>query len=368
MNLQRLSFALLLTLVLSHSCAFAQGTKAWAYIGWWLPDSWRSAPLDQFDRLLFFELKITAEGQIKERNGWPEQWGDLILAAEQANTPLDLTLTLLDASTFKRVFSSDKVTARLLEEVLVLAAQQNVAGIHLDVEVYSAVEPRILDKYKYFVGELSRKLRELTQPKKLSIFFPMGGASLLYDAITLGQIDMVVMQGYDTHWVGSKTAGPLAPLVGSESLTWSKTVALGVSLGIPKERMLMSFPLYGYEWQVKNPKLRGETIGTGVVTSFAPIALGKVPSIQFNIQDRVKQYGASNDAQSGSSHYQFKAKNGQFFEGWFEDWWTLERKSDFLVKEELGGIAFFLLGYDGGHLVDHFLRRRGSRKALEITQ
>jgi spore germination protein YaaH len=324
--------------------------------------------LEQFDRLLFFELKINSNGEISERNGWPEKWGDLILATEQAHTPLDLTLTLLDEITLKSLFSSSRAIERLTEEIVALADQSPVAGIHLDVEVYSPIETQTLNRYKHFVRNLSNRIHQLSPSKNLSVFFPIGAPSLLYDVATLEQIDHVVLQGYDTHWTGSKTAGPLAPLVGNESLTWSKAVALGMSLGIKKDKMLMSFPLYGYEWQVKNRNLRAETVGDGVITSFAPIATGVVPSIQFNIQDRVKQYGASHDPLSGSSHYQFRGPKGQFFQGWFEDWWTLERKSDFLVKEELGGIAFFILGYDGGYLVDYFLRRRGMRNPFESIQ
>ena len=61
---------------------------------------------------------------------------------------------------------------------------------------------------------------------------------------------------------------------------------------------------------------------------------------------------------SGSSYYQFKRKNGEFVEGWFEDERAIRRKSDYLEDEKLGGMAFFPLGYDGGQLVELFLRRR----------
>jgi spore germination protein len=131
--------------------------------------------------------------------------------------------------------------------------------------------------------------------------------------------------------------------------------------------LLLSFPLYGYEWQVKGRKLRSATIGQGIHTSFAPIPAGLLPDFQFNVQDQVRQYGATHDPVSGSSYYQFKRKNGQFVEGWFEDWWTLGRKSDYLADEQLGGIAFFMLGYDNGQLVDYFLRRRGPKSRQDIT-
>ena len=350
--------SLLFALLLCSAPATAKPLKAWAYMGWWLPDSWRSAPLDRLDRLLFFDLKISATGEITERNGWPENWVDLRLAVKQHNTPLDLTLTLFDVSAFEKLFSSRQAAQRLLDECLLLASHEGVAGLQLDFEIYTLVHPDAIARYRSFILRLSNGLRQLSVPRSLSVFFPMGGESQLYDVPTLQQVDYVVLQGYDAHWKGGKTAGPVAPLNGEEAVTWKKAVALGLSLGMPRERLLLGFPLYGYEWPVQSRQLRSATTGEGLVTTFAPMSPGLLPDFPFNIQDQVRQHGATYDPASGSSYYQFKKDNGQFIEGWFEDWWTLDLKSNYLKSEQLGGIAFFMLGYDNEQLVNHFLQRR----------
>ena len=351
---------LLLALLLCSAPVAAKPPEAWAYMGWWLPDSWRSTPLDQLDRLLFFDLKISATGEITERNGWPEKWTDLRLAVKQHNTPLDLTLTLFDVSTFEKLFASGQSTQRLLDECLSLAGQEGVAGLQLDFEIYTLVRPDAIARYRSFILRLSKGLRELSIPRSLSVFFPMGSESQLYDAPTLQQVDRLVLQGYDSHWKGGKTAGPVAPLNGEEAVTWKKAVALGLALGMPRERLLLGFPLYGYEWPVQGSRLRSATVGEGSATTFAPMPAGLLSDFPFNIQDQVRQHGATHDPASGSSYYQFKKDNGQFVEGWFEDWWTLDFKSNYLKSEQLGGIAFFMLGYDHGQLGNHFLQRRSS--------
>ena len=364
MILRPLKAALLSVLLFCGTGASAETPKAWGYLGWWLPQSWRSVPLGQLDRLLFFELKVAPNGAIAERHGWPEQWADLRLAVQQNNTPLDLTLTLFDSAIFNTLFSSSEATQRLLIEASSLAGQSGVAGLQLDFEIYSLAQPQAIERYRAFVRELSVRLRQQVPPRNLSVFHPIGGTSVLYDAVTLAQVDHVVLQGYDAHWLDSKTAGPVAPLSGNEAVTWEKALAIGLGLGVPKERLLLSFPLYGYEWQVKTHKLRSASLGKGSITSFAPIPVNSPPELPFNVQDRVRQYGASHDPLSGSSYYQFRGKDGQFVEGWFEDWWALGRKIDFLVDRQLGGAAFFLLGYDNGQLVNYFLQRRG-RKSLQ---
>ena len=358
MTLRRLNLVLLLGLLLYQTPVLAGTLKAWAYSVWWLPDGWRNAPLRNIDRVLFFELKVNSNGEIAERNGWPEKWVDLRLAVKQKNTPLDLTLTLFDPDTFISVFTSTEATQRLLEEAVTLARQDGVAGLQLDFEIYTLVAPEILIRYRTFVRDLSNRLRRQSPSRNLSIFFPIGGESVLYDAATLKLVNHVILQGYDAHWRASKTAGPLSPLNGPEVATWKKAIAQGVALGIPRVKMLLSFPLYGYEWEVKSQVPRSETIGSGVTTSFAPLPDGVLPDIQFNVLGRVKKYGSQHDPVSGSSFYQFKKKNGQAVEGWFEDMRALTDKSEYLEDEKLRGIAFFPLGYDGGQLIDSFFRRR----------
>ena len=357
-NLCRWSLGFLFALLLYQTTVSAAPLKVWAYSVWWLPDGWRNAPLGDIDRLLFFELKVNANGEIAERNGWPEKWVDLRLAAKQKNTPLDLTLTLFDPATFTSLFDSKDAMQRFLEEAVTLARQDGVAGLQLDFEIYTSIAPETLNRYRGFVRELSNRLRRQSPSRNLSVFFPIGGESALYDTATLKLVNQVVLQGYDAHWKGSKNAGPLSPLNGNEVATWQKAVAQGTALGVPKNRMLISFPFYGYEWEVKGQMPRSETIGSGVTTSYAPLPDAILPDIQFNILERTKRYGATYDPVSGSSYYQFKRKNGEFVEGWFEGVQGLKLKSDYLETEKLGGIAFFPLGYDDGKLIDSFLRRK----------
>lgn len=357
----RLGLLVWLSTLLFQPLAVAATPKAWGYVGWWLPDGWRSVALSDIDRLLFVEIKVDGSGTITQRNGWPEKWVDLRQAARRHKTPIDLTLTLQEPASFDLLFSSVEATQRLMEEVIGLVNQVDVAGLQIDFEVYGPTQPQAVQRYRSFVRELANRLHQNSPRQHLSVFFPMGSESVLYDAETLRPLDDVVLQGYDTHWSGSDTAGPVAPLVGNEFATWTKAVAQAVTLGVPKQRLLLSFPLFGYEWPVIGPALRSPTIGKGMSTSFAPIADGLLPDWKINIEDRVKQYGATHEPMTGSAYYQFKNESGQFFEGWFEDWWSLARKSDYLAGEGLGGIAFFLLGYDQGQLVDYFLTRRGPR-------
>jgi spore germination protein YaaH len=334
-------------------------SQAWVYQAWWLPHSWKQTPLRSVDRVLFFDLKVSADGLIRDRNGWPEKWVDFRAALSAAGTPLDLTLSILNAKDFQSLFSSRQSINQLLEQCLSLASNKSVAGLHLDFEVYSALPEPTLNRFRQFVISLSSALRKQGGAKKLSVFLPLGGVIQIYDTKSLAAVDRVVAQGYDAHWAAGPTAGPVAPLDGESSVTWKKAISHALDLGVKRNRLFISYPLYGYEWPTADKNPRGATKGEGATTTYVPVDQKLLPAIQISVQERVQTFGASNDQLSGSSYYQFQ-KNGQWITGWFEGPWALGRKMDYLREQKLGGMAFFLMGYDGGKLVDTFVQGRSA--------
>jgi spore germination protein len=352
--------AMMLAVTLLSTARASDSDKALAYFAWWLPQSWQAASLGKLDRLLFFELKVGPHGLITERNGWPEKWGDLRATLDKNGTPLDLTLTVLNERDFLSLFSSPVATRQLLDQAKHLAGEQGVSGLHLDFEVFGIMPAPVRSRFRQFVFDLAKALHAQKPARSLSVFLPIGAESQIYDARSLARIDYVVAQGYDAHWSLSPSAGPVAPLDGNSSVTWKKAINESLGLGIKRERLFLSYPLYGYEWPMQDRNPQGPTRGAGETTTLAPIDPRLLPAIQTNVQSRVKQFGSQNDPVSGSSYYQFQ-KNGQWTTGWFEGPWALDRKINFLSDQKLAGMAFFLMGYDEGKLLDSFLQRRLAR-------
>lgn len=326
--------------------------RTWGYVAWWMPDGWRSIDLTAFDRLLFFELRATAQGRIESTNGWPTEWSALIAAAQFAQKPIDLTITVLDAASFRAVFSSEGSMRTLLSDIEVLARNEAVQGIHLDVEVYEEVDNALWNAYQTWVIKLADQLAALQPARQLSAFIPMGGKRSLYGAESLKRMHSVVVQGYDAHWQESRVAGPVAPLDGPYGVTWKAGMQQMDALGVPRAKQLFSFPLYGYEWSVEPSKGASKVLSKGVTTTFAVLEGDYRKAFPLSVEDRVSSYGAHFEAASASSYYRFRDKAGHWWEGWFEDWWSLQQKQRFLRREQLGGIAFFVLGYDRGQLVN----------------
>jgi len=338
--------------------AQAAPLAGWGYVGWWMPKSWASIKKGQFDRLLFFELKVSANGEVTDRHGWPSEWAGLREHAVAIDTPVDLTLTLFSAEEFNALFTSVAATRTLLNTCADLVAPFPGVGLQVDFEIFGTAEPQAIENYRTFIKELSSMLRAHQPSRHFSASLLASGAAPLYERGTLNLFDHVVIQGSDAHWVGSKSAGRVAPLRGSDAWTWEKALAYATSLGVNHEKALLSFPLFGYEWSVSNRKPRSSTIAKGAPTSFAPLQDVATSEIATSVLERVRDFGAVYDPPSGSSHYHFQRPDGQHVQGWFEDWWSLDQKIDFTISQSLGGIAFFLVGYDDSYLVNHFILRK----------
>ena len=341
------------------------GSLAWAsdrplvfgYAAWWVPQSETLLSLPDVDRLKFMELRLSPQGRIANRHGWPEQWTALREGAANLGIPLDVAVTLFSPDDFNALFGSSERVQRLEKEMLSLVQDKFVAGIHLDVEIFAPVLAEAAQRYRAFVVSLSGQLKQQSPVKSLSVFLNHAADVYLYDAESLVGVDHVILQGYDAHWVDGDVAGPLGPLSGPDTITWQKMWATAQKLGLPPQRVLMGFPTYGYEWTVKPCSPRGKRIAPGETTVFGRVLLPQAPNLRSSVMGRVLAHGVQYDDISGSAYYTVGAANGSCVVGWFEDWWTLNRKIDWLISQQLAGIAFFPLGYDNGTLVNTASRR-----------
>jgi spore germination protein YaaH len=331
------------------------GPQVWAYHAHWMADRWRDYDLRDFHRILFFDLVAGKDGGIAAANGWPAGWGDLRRAGAEAGVPVDPVVSVLGTEAFRAIFSNPARAARLAAEVSSLA--RDAGGVHLDVEIFDPVDERMVEAYRSFLANVRR---ELDRPprKVLTAFVP--GASPLYGERELALLDAVVAQGYDAHWQDAKTTGPVALLEGDSPVAWKTAATSLVARGVPPRRIVFSTPLYGYEWPAVSPAPGAATTGKGAIVTYAPIPSKLLPDLRIDALSRVAKYGLKRDAPSGAPWYAYY-ENGKWRQGWFDDAVSLGPRLDFVRSENYLGVALWILGYDGGAILDA-IRARLSAK------
>jgi spore germination protein YaaH len=311
-----------------------------AYHPYWAASAWSRYDMDLVDILFFFDLPISPSGTIEDRRGWPHAWFDLIAAAESADTPIHVTVSILDAHVFRSVFSTPSHVQTLEETLVDLSASGSVSGLHLDVELFEPVSDLERNAFTDLVQRLSVRLKNGRPDFQLSIFLTATDPADAYDDQALAAAaDFVIIQAYDLHWLTSPTAGPVAPLHGWGDRNWGAILARAEQNGIPREKMLFSVPYYGYEWPTVDSLPGAATRGPGRLTTYAP-SLAGVPAAR----DRAIMNGMQRDPVSGSPWYAFQDSTG-WTQGWYEDATSLAQKYDFIHQEALRGVAIFPYAY-----------------------
>jgi spore germination protein YaaH len=314
------------------------------YHPYWAGDAWQSYPFDLIDELYFFEMEADSEGSLSDPHGWPTAWSAMVDRARSAGVQVVPTVSMHDPAAFETVFTDPLRSGRLADEALALVADRpTVSGLHLDVEVFEPVSLDARDGFTAFVVLLRDRMRVEAPGSTLSVFLLAFDDDDVYNERALGQIaDFVVVQGYDYHSAGSPNAGPVGATTGWGRLNWDTVLARLDGFGVPREKVVMGVPLYGYEWPVESEEAGSATRGPGrTIPLTAPPAVlpGEPRALQ-----RVAEHGARRDPVSGVPWYTFRDADG-WWQGWFEDAESLRAKYDFVRRHGLGGIAIFPLAY-----------------------
>jgi spore germination protein YaaH len=195
-------------------------------------------------------------------------------------------------------------------------------GIEIDYESLKTVDRAA---FTAFMTELSRALhargRILAGAFHAKVAEPgddWGPGAQDWDA--LGRVvDSFRIMTYDYHWDGGP-AGPLAPL------PWFKAVLAFAVAHVPKDKILMGIPTYGYDW-------------TGSRT-------GKAASVDARDATgiaRKKGGRIDRDPVSNEPHFTY-LENTDEHVVWYEDADCLPQKLEAVRAAGVAGIAIWLLG------------------------
>ena len=153
-----------------------------------------------------------------------------------------------------------------------------------------------------------------------------------------GIVDEVVIMAYDFHRPGMDISGPVAPLaapVGERSIL--EVVQRIVYLELPRNKIVMAFPLYGYEWKTYSADYRAQ-----IKRGWYQVASIK----RVNELIKTKGYEVKWDEEAASPWISY-VENGQIYQIYFENIKSLKIKIDLVEQNGFKGVGFWALGYEG---------------------
>ena len=305
--------------------------KVFGYHPYWQGTKWQSYNYDLLTTIAYFSAETNSTGDLTNLHGWPAT--DLINKAHANGVEVVLTVTLFDKSDIETLLSHNSYRDRLIKNLLYEVNRAGADGVNIDFESFPESQKNNLVS---FVKNLRKSLRDSIPNAQVTLATPAVDWSNAWDFNALAtESDGLFIMGYDYHWKGSTTTGPVAPLTGgSYNITNTVNTYLSVTNN-NYDKLILGNPYYGYEWPSNSGDKGASTTNDGTAVIFS------------TAESKALSYGKLWDSDSQTPWYRYQ--NPSWFQTWYDDSLSLSNKYDFVISKKLGGVGIWALGYDEGY-------------------
>ena len=301
--------------------------QVWVY-GYYAPWAGDLEDLDwaRLTHVAIFWVDLQSDGSVTDTSNWTKYGPKAMELAEPHGVKVHLTLTCFDDDVMQSVLPSSSKRAKLVGELADLVDAYGAHGVSVDCEGMSS---GLKDDLVSLVSELKERVEEVTVATPAVDW----NGAYDYDALAYAG-DALFIMGYGYHW-SNGDPGPVGPLYGGDpwskySLEWS--VEDYRTWGAPDDRIILGLPLYGRDWPSTNTTVPGTATGEGSAVTMVE-AIPECEAI-----------GRNYDSQTECA-YCFPTSTSQL---WYDDHQSIEAKVAWAVDQELLGVGFWALNYEGG--------------------
>lgn len=308
--------------------------------------------------LTYFGLTVNADGSLQkiakpgeEEPGWTTLKGDKFEVQSKNAKKHGLKQSLLVISGDDRAIGemiADPIMSakKLVSDAAPIMKEQGFSDLNLDIETFMTASDSSRANFTTFARTIKEELREQKLGTLTIDLIPIAlMRPKLYDAKALGEIaDRIVLMTYDYHYTGSLTSGSVAPLGGAgETLEFDVETAVKEALKVmPKEKILLGVPLYGYQWETMYAASESATIPGGSETA--------------SVRRLMEKIGNCTDCTQGmdpvsKTPYLIYPEGEVYKQAYFENEQSMSEKISLAQKYHLGGIALWALGYEDATLL-----------------
>jgi len=238
------------------------------------------------------------------------------------------------------LMASAEAQNNLISQLKALRQTEKFDGINVDFEYQGNPTAVLSEKMVGFMDKLKESdLGEIS----LDIFvntINKGSAEQINSLVD--SVDNLIIMAYDFHRPGVDYAGAVAPIEskpGDRNIM--EVVQKVIALNIDKEKIVMAYPLYGYEWKTYTKDFEAQIIrGWYQMASW-----NRVKELMADTAF-VKTLAVKWDELSMTPWLVFE-EEGETHQIYFENEKSLKAKLDIVRQNQLGGVGFWALGYEG---------------------
>jgi hypothetical protein len=271
-----------------------------------------------------------------EQDGWFSSSAEsLTRMADEDSCNTLLTLRCDDAAVIVALLNNkDEINYCVKYISDLVTSRENVEGLTISFE---AMPFGYKDEFSHFIKLMKKSLDVFD--KALVVAIPPAKGNRKYDLPEINKYaNQFVMLGYDYYYSGSNKAGPVSPLLRSKKwgeLNIQQSVNEYISSGVPRNKLIVSFPYYGAKWRVetlKDDKKRYVFVDHMRINQIWDLTAG----VEYEY-----------DSSAVTAVYRYSEDNKDYVV-YFDDKNTLKSKFEWVQSQRLAGVGMWALGYDDG--------------------
>jgi spore germination protein len=330
------------------------------FLPYWRLDQIQSINPDKLSEINYFSLSVLPNGHIATVtngetdpgwNGWIQQsTKDFLTKSQIMGAKVTVTISVQDNQLIQAILSSATVQQNLISDIVNQIKERKLNGINIDFEYSGEPDDSLQQEFTYFSKNLSTALKAQNQNVALSLsIMPLSARDMdLYNLAQLLPIyDHFIGMSYDYYGQTADIAGPVAPMYGFKQGTYFFDVTTTYSdylKFIPKNKIIMGIPTYGWEWAVGNgPTMNSETFPSDSSSSYAAVISYARAREDGDLKPNQCQWDKISeetwcwftDKQSGVDH-----------QAWIVDNKMLQIRFDYANHQNFAGVGFWTLGLD----------------------
>ncbi|MFN8397472.1 MAG: glycosyl hydrolase family 18 protein [Bacteroidia bacterium] len=279
--------------------------------------------------------------QIDPATGKPERlynWREtgLVEAAHDGGAQVELSAFLHATAGVTKLLQSATARKTLADSLVALVKLRDADGVCLDL---MGVGPRLRDGYAALVKELHDQLQTWRKDATLSIaLYPDAANSGVCNPAIVPMVTRFILMGDPGQDPRSDKAGPVSPI--HASAKWGQSaldssISRTIAAGIPKAKLIVALPYYGYEWPTASAEPGAKATGKPRLVTLRDYEL--MDSSAF------LQW----DSSSATGWLLHEGKSG-YRQLWMDQVSSLTDRMSLVMRMDLGGVAIASLGYDHG--------------------
>lgn len=333
------------------------------FLPYWKLDTTTLAALrmDLLSTIAYFSIGVQSNGYLARGpatsptvgwTGWTSSAMTAVInAAHARGVRVVPTITMMawnnDYSAMAMLLDSATYRARLVADVVKVVGDRRADGVNIDFE---PVPSSLRSQFTGLVREIKAGLVRARVGSYVTVDTMAGAAtwSSGYDVVGLtasGAADALMVMAYDFHYAGSSRAGGVAPM--DSNTIFAAADAMRDHLArVPASKIIWGVPYYGRAWNTTSSSLNSTV--RSPVQSAAFSYYGTDGGTAFGGKVLAARYGRRWDELGKVPWFVFRAADGGWRQGYYDDPTSLRHKYDMVLRNDVAGIGIWSLGMDTG--------------------